>query len=500
VRFALYAGAAVVVAVAVGAWIARQDAMRHARDQVSSDATFLAARLGADDLARTAFLWPRRDPGLTAQLDEALDPHNAGRDVFRVSLATPDGIVTYSSDHRGVGASLGTVPAGVHLVTREGRRVLETWVPVRWELDPGRPRGFLGFDRDYAPVAGQIRSAFLVEAGTLALAVLLLYAAMLPIMHRLTASLRRALAERRQLASIVEHSNDAIVGRDRNGLITSWNDAAARLYGWCADEVLGKPIDFLVPLAKPDELEELAGTRELHLRKDKRLVLVSVSVSPIRDDEGELIGSSLIVRDVTELANLERELRRAQRREAVARFATAMANELQELVADLAPTDAGARGLELVRRLQAFGEAAELHPEHVDLNRLLEGTRGRLERQLGESVALTIEAAATDATVWADPRQLRHVVVDLALGARDAMPSGGELTIRTEDAGAFVRLSFRDTGESRHAERLGLGLATVFGVVEGSGGSLEVESSPGAGTRVRVLLPREADARAERVA
>jgi PAS domain S-box-containing protein len=501
-RFALYAGVALVVAVAVGVWIAQRDATSRARTEVSTDATFLATRLGQDDLARIAFQWPRGagTAGLTAQLDDFLDPHNAARNVVRLSLATTDGIVTYSSDHALIGTRLARVPTGVRLVRRGGRQVLETWVPVRWALDPSRPRGFLGFDRSYAPVAAQIHNAFLVEAGTLALAVLLLYVAMLPIMHRLTGRLERALAEQRRLGAIVESSNDAIVGRDRDGLITSWNAAAERLYGWTATEALGKPIEFLVPLAKQDELEELAGDRELHLRKDKRLVLVSVSVSPIRDERGELAGSSLVVRDVTEVATLERELRRAQRQEAVARFATAMANELQDLVADLAPTDAGARGLALVRRLQEFGRGVELHPVEVDLNRLVLDLRGRLDRQLGRGVELTLELDAENATVWADKQQLQQVVVDLASSARDAMPDGGTLTIRTEDAGAFVRLALRDSGEARSSERLGLGLATVFGVVEQSGGSLEVESSPGAGTRVRVLLARPEAPAAARVA
>lgn len=498
-RFALYAGIAVLLALGLGLWLARSNATGHARSATRADAAFLAGRLGRDDLARTAFQWPRSADthGLTAQLDDFLNPLNAAPNAYRISLATQDGIVTYSSAHALIGTRLGAVPRGVRIVTRGGRKVLETWVPVKWALDPARPRGFLGFDRDYAPVAAQIRSTSLVETGTIALAVLLLYLAMLPVVQRLTRSLQRALAERKQLAAIVETSNDAIVGRDPHGLIVTWNAAAERLYGWSAGEALGRSIDFLIPLAKPDELEGLAGTRELHLRKDGRLVLVSVSVSPIRDGRGVLTGSSLIVRDVTEVANLERELRRAQHQEAVARFATAMAKELDGLVADLAPTDAGARGLELVQRLQEFGEATEMRPESLDLNRLVTSLHGRLERQLGDGVELVIELAAAAAHVWADPKRVQRIVLDLALSARDAMPAGGRLEIRTEDAGDRVRLIVADGGGVPHAERMGLGLATVFGVVEQSGGSIEIDSTPGAGTTVRVLLPRAEPAAAE---
>ena len=490
VRFALYGGVVTLLAVAAGSWLARANATSRARADVSTDAAFLAGRLGRDDLSRNAFLWPRRNPGLTSQLDDFLDPRNAAQDAVRVALATPDGIVTYASDHRGVGSRLGRIPGGAHVVRRDGRRVVETWVPVTWVLDPSKPRGYLAFDRDYAPVAAQIREATLLEAGTLTLAVALLYLAMLPIMHRLTGNLRRALLERKRLAAIVESSNDAIVGRDANGRITSWNAAAEHLYGWSEAEALGRSIEFLVPLAKPGELDELAGTRELHLRKDGRLVMVSVSVSPIRDDGGALAGSSLIVRDVTLVANLEKELREAQRQEAVARFATAIANELDGLVADLAPTDAGARGIELVQRLREFGHAAETNPEPLDLNRLLVSLHGPLDAQLGSAVELSLDAAAPQAWVLADPKHLRRVVLDLALSARDAMPGGGRIEIGTSDGENGVVLSVADTGTVPHAERMGLGLATVFGVVARSGGSLEVDSRPGAGTTVRMLLPR----------
>jgi len=96
--------------------------------------------------------------------------------------------------------------------------------------------------------------------------------------------------------------------------------------------------------------------------------------------------------------------------------------------------------------------------------------------------------------VWADAKRVQRVVLDLALSARDATPDGGHITIRTADAGEFVLLEISDSGGAQRAERMGLGLATVFGVVEQSGGTIEVESKPGSGTTVRVLLPRVAAA------
>jgi PAS domain S-box-containing protein len=509
-RFALYAGIALVIAVVAGLFVVRADAISRARADVKSDAGFLADRLGRDDLARTAFLWPRgSDPaGQTALLDEFLDPQNAAKDTVRVTLLTSDGIVTYATDHKLIGRRLGHVPKGVRITHVAGKKVLETYAPVNWVQDPGRVRGFVGLARDYAPVAAATRRATLAEAGTLALALLLLYLAMLPIMHRLTARLRRALAERKRLAAIVETSTDAIVGRDREGRITSWNAGAEQLYGWQAGEVLGKTIDFLYPEATESGFDEFVYSvwaRVVHVRKDGRLVHVLLAVSPIADDRDVVVGSSLIVRDVTAMVELEQELSDAQQQEAVARFAQAMAHELDGLVADLAPTDAGARGIELVQRLKAFDRNEPPKPEVLDVNRLIEGLRMRLELQLGSAIELELETSAHAAHVLADPKRLQRVVLDLALSARDAMPDGGRLVIRTQDVefspraagglasyrpGQFLLLSVSDTAPVHHAERIGLGLATIYALVEQSGGTLGVDNRAGEGTTVRIYLPR----------
>jgi PAS domain S-box-containing protein len=394
---------------------------------------------------------------------------------------------------------------------------MQTFVPVYWVMDPSRARGYLGLDRNYGPVAAQIRQNFIVQASTIALALLFLYLALLPIMHRLTRHLERAFAERQQLAAIVETSNDAIIGLDKEGLVTTWNDGAETVYGWTAGEVLGKPLDFVHPpgTEKVAVADEGHLVEEVHVRKDGAPVRVSMKSSPIHDEAGAPAGSSLIARDVTALFELERELREAQRQEAVARFATAMANELDDLVAGLVPTDAGARGLELIRRLQAFGEVDEAQPELLDLNALLLGLRQRLELQVGDGVEFVLDAAAERASVNADPKRLERVVIDLALSAREAMPDGGRLTIRTEDidfsrrsdtrdatieAGHYVLLVVSDTGNAHHAERMGLGLATVFGLVEQSSGTIGIESRPGGGTTVRVYLPRAERIAAARVA
>ncbi len=286
--------------------------------------------------------------------------------------------------------------------------------------------------------------------------------------------------------------------------------------------MIGKPIDILLPATRdetPEMLDELELSRTVHVRKDGMPVRVSVTISPIRDERGMLFGSSMIARDVTALVELERELRASQKQEALGRFAAAMANELQSLVDEIVPTDAAARGLQLLRQLQSFGQREPVRPERLDLNELIAGMKFKLGLQLGSNVELVVAANAERSSVVADPRLLERVVGDLALSARDAMPSGGTVTIATADvdfarranrrdtgstvqleAGHYVMLSIADSGATHHAERIGLGLATVFSIVERSGGTIGIESNPGDGTTVRVYLPRAAEAADELVA
>jgi PAS domain S-box-containing protein len=529
VRFALFAGVALLLALGVGLLIARSFANSRAQSDVRADARFLAARLGHDDLARTAFLNSRIEGAPDrALLDSFLAPQDLGRGVVRVTLFSPDGSVTYSTDHGLIGKrpepdKIARTLGGDTVETRSevaGKSVINSFVPVTWIMDPTRPRGVLEVQTDYSPVAAQIHDEFVVQAASIVLALVVLYLALLPIMHRMTVALREraerlrlSLVERGRLAAIVEGSNDAIVGRDRDGAITTWNEGAEHVYGWTAAEMLGRPIDVLLPATRdssPEWSEAPDPTRTLHVRKDGTPVLVSVAVSPIRDETGALAGSSMIARDVTTLVQLEQELREAQKQEAVARLAAAMTNDLEALVKGIVPTDAGARGLRLLRQLKELGTEEPMYPEPLDLNQMIGELRWKLALQLGETVTLDLDASAERAVVSADPQLLERVVVDLALSARDAMPDGGVLSIATADvdfarqsaghgvaarleAGHYVMFSVSDTGAAPHATRMGLGLATVFSLVEQSGGTIGIESAPGTGTTVRVYLPSVAE-------
>jgi PAS domain S-box-containing protein len=135
---------------------------------------------------------------------------------------------------------------------------------------------------------------------------------------------RRAADVQRRLAAIVESSDDAIVGKSLDGVITSWNAGAARLYGFTSDEIVGKPFSVLVPSDRPEEVaatvarlrrgERVEHFETIRRRKDGQLIEVAVSYSPIKDAEGKLVGTSVIGRDITERARAAAALRDSERR------------------------------------------------------------------------------------------------------------------------------------------------------------------------------------------
>lgn len=373
---------------------------------------------------------------------------------------------------------------------------------------------------------------------------------MLPIMRRVTGSLRRSYVEASRLAAIVDSSTDAIVGRDRDGLIATWNAGAERIYGWTADEMVGKPIDVLLPGDRVPDPDAIDLTRTVHVGKDGRRIDVSVTVSPGRDAKKQLVGSAMIARDVTELTRLEEELREAHRQEAVGRLAGGLARDfgalldavdaaadtlrrvsiddlsLQELAKIRRATEQGAA---LAEQLLAVGGAQEAHPVPLDLNEAIVRVEPQLRRLTGGHVDLAMELEPGLGLVVADPAQIEQLILNLAANARDDMPRGGTITLRTAsvdfgrraarrdtgqlDPGQYVMFSVGDTGaglpgevrarpfepfvrRGESGERMALGLAAVCGIVKQSGGTMGAEAAPAGGTTIRVYLPVAAPAAA----
>jgi two-component system, cell cycle sensor histidine kinase and response regulator CckA len=232
-----------------------------------------------------------------------------------------------------------------------------------------------------------------------------------------------------------------------------------------------------------------------------------------------------------ELARVNDKLRHSQKMEAVGRLAGGVAHDFNNLltvilgqgtqvVEGLRTEDplrvaaedivaAAGRGAQLTRQLLAFGRKQILTPRELDLNELVADADRLLRRLIGANIELVLDLNREPAWILADPGQVEQVIVNLVVNARDAMPDGGRLVLHTAADDTFVKLSVSDTGAGMTHEVMshifepffttkelgkgtGLGLATVYGIVEQSGGTIEVESTPGAGTSFTIAFPRVA--------
>jgi PAS domain S-box-containing protein len=357
-----------------------------------------------------------------------------------------------------------------------------------------------------------------------------------------------------ELAAVVAHSNDAIVGCTIEGKIVSWNVGAERVYGYPAEEVIGRPLDILIP---PDRLDEfpqaltavkrgdsLANYETFRLRKDGRRISVSLTESPIRSERGRVTGLSSIARDITERKRLEEELLQSQKMDAVGRLAGGIAHDFNNiLTAILGYSDliigqvderqwmykhlteirkAADFAASLTHQLLAFSRRQPLFLRVFSINDSVKNMQKMLQRVIGEHIQIHTQLKAEVGRLKADPSQLEQVLLNLCVNARDAMPKGGSITIHTTDvtyflddlysvnempAGEYVKLTVTDTGTGMSDEvkkhifepffttkekgqGTGLGLATCYGIVKQSGGYLTVDSVVDVGTTFSIYLPR----------
>ncbi len=284
--------------------------------------------------------------------------------------------------------------------------------------------------------------------------------------------------------------------------------------------------------------------------RDGKPVVYRVVASAMRGGDGEMLGAVTMVDDVTRLTQLEEQLAQTAKLEAIGLLAGGVAHDFNNLLviingysrmmADKLPPEdplrkdaeqilaAGERAANLTRQLLAFSRRQNLEPRVLNINRLTEDVAKMLRRIIGEDIELRCKLGRGLANVRVDPAQLEQVLMNLAVNARDAMPSGGRLTIETGRVvltpqvdgqqepippGPYVMLSVSDTGYGIApdvAERIfepffttkeagkgtGLGLAMVYGTVKQHGGYIDVVSRPGRGATFRIYLP-EVDATTE---
>lgn len=355
-----------------------------------------------------------------------------------------------------------------------------------------------------------------------------------------------------RLALIVDSSQDAIIGKNLDGIVTHWNKGAEEIYGYTAQEMIGRHISTLAPEDRRDEIAEILhkirnGQRveyfeSVRITRDKRRLNMSISVSPIYDAEGHVVGASTIARNITAQKKTEEQLRQSQKMEAIGRLAGGLAHDFNNLLGIVTACsellrgkladpesneyidnirEAAKRGAALTRQLLSFSRRQPVQKQLLDLNQRLKEVRKLLTPLMGDDVEISHLPRSVHAIVEADPGQMDQIVLNLAVNARDAMPRGGRLILETAvfdfdesfvrehrgmSAGRYVMLAISDNGigmdeatrnrifepfftTKETGKGTGLGLATVYGIVKQSGGHIWVYSEPGHGTTFKIYFP-----------
>jgi two-component system cell cycle sensor histidine kinase/response regulator CckA len=368
------------------------------------------------------------------------------------------------------------------------------------------------------------------------------------------ATIRRQLAREASLKArfdeVFERASDIMVVHDRRGRLSTINRAGEQVLGYSREEVrMLEPnwifgndyIDVINRMITEGADSQPQSFRSALARRRGVRVPVDVHARVLVGD-GQVVGVMAIARDLSEHERLETELRQAQKMEAVGRLASGIAHDFNNLITVLigysdellehVPENSEARYLaESVRRatdraatltqqLLAFSRRQATVANSIDLNRLITSMDDMLRRLLGSQIKIQLSLATSLATISADESQISQVIMNLAVNARDAMPDGGVVQIRTANiangaegggeaalVSPMVALSVIDDGvgmdEATRAhifepffstkkvgQGKGLGLSTAYGIVGQSGGDILVNTAPGKGSAFTILLPR----------
>jgi two-component system cell cycle sensor histidine kinase/response regulator CckA len=357
-------------------------------------------------------------------------------------------------------------------------------------------------------------------------------------------------ASERRFRALIEHSVEAIALFARDGTILYGSPNTTSVLGYELDDFVGRNAFELIhhedhgavaaqlaqALGRPGDAVEVAA-RVRH-KSGRWRVLEGIFTNLLDDPNVRAIVNNY--RDVTERKHLEEQLRQSQKMEAVGRLAGGIAHDFNNLLTAIlggaallrrhcGPEDASVRHIDEIRKageraaaltaqLLAFSRKQMLVPRVLDLNALVANLGDMLRRLIGEHIELSTRLHPEPAWVRVDPGQMEQVLVNLVVNARDAMPEGGRLGVSIEPrvvdgaegeglaSGGYVRVIVSDTGVGMDLETLshvfepffttkevgqgtGLGLATVYGILQQSGGSIFVDSVPGRGTTFRIYLP-----------
>jgi two-component system cell cycle sensor histidine kinase/response regulator CckA len=365
---------------------------------------------------------------------------------------------------------------------------------------------------------------------------------------------RKQLAEREELFRLIsENAADMIAVVDTSGQRLYNSPSYQKLLGYSQEE-LGKTSAFeqihaddrkaVVDAAQEARRTGMGRTVEYRIRhKDGRWLTLESTASVVRNGDGEVEKLVVVNRDITERKQLEEQLHRSQKLEAIGRLSGGVAHDfnnilgliigyseaLQERVPPEDPyreavdeiQNAGKRAAALTQQLLAFSRKQVLEPRILSLNTMIVDIEKMLRRLVGEDIQIELLLAPDTGTVKADRSQIEQVILNLVVNARDAMPDGGKLTIETGNwtldrstvlrhpyviPGPYAMLKVTDTGCGMDAQLqshifepffttkekgkgTGLGLATAYGVIKQSGGYIWVDSEVGKGSTFRMYLP-----------
>jgi PAS domain S-box-containing protein len=363
--------------------------------------------------------------------------------------------------------------------------------------------------------------------------------------------------------AVLDASPNPIVAIDPRGRITYLNRQAELAFGYPPEELIDEPIERLLPegaaarhvaqrdrlIARPVGRPHGIGLDLAGRRKDGTEFPVEISLTPVQLPEGLRVFATVV--DITARKAAESQLLEAQKLESIGRLAGGIAHDFNNVLfaikgyaellsEDLSPerrdqldaddarrsveaiSDAATRAATLTAQLLAFSRRQMIRPEIVDLNEAILGIEPMLRRLIGEQVRLVVKPGAFAGRLRVDHGQLDQILINLAINARDAMPTGGTVTIETgsvdlDDAyalkhlevvpGPYVFLAVTDTGQGMNPETrerifepffttkeqgqgTGLGLATTYGIVRQAGGHIWLYSEPGMGSSFKLYFPR----------
>jgi two-component system cell cycle sensor histidine kinase/response regulator CckA len=351
----------------------------------------------------------------------------------------------------------------------------------------------------------------------------------------------------------LEANPDPVVVYDIEGKVVYFNPAFTRVFGWSLGERLGKKMDLFVAEENWPETkmmiqrvlagESFSGIESRRYTKAGKIIPVSISGAVLRDMDGNPVGSVINLRDISEQKKLESQLQHAQKMEAVGTLAGGIAHDFNNLLQAIQGYTelllmrknegepgfrelrevirASKRGAELTKQLLTFSRKVESKKNPLNLNQEVGELRQLLERTLPKMIEVEFNLDPDLRTINADSAQLKQVLMNLAVNAKDAMPEGGKLVVETQNItldqefckryaevkpGDYVLLSMADTGHGMEKETLehifdpfyttkevgkgtGLGLAIVYGIVKNHEGYVMCHSRPGSGASFTIYLP-----------